>query len=132
MLGLAAQWLSVLAGVWLIGLGVWMLFQPRQALRVLGRMGGSPAIHAGEMSIRILAGLALLLAAEASRHPPVIAVVGGFLILSAIVLLLLPRRLHATFSTWWAQRIPVAAVRLIGPLSWLMGGALIWEVWPWR
>ncbi len=132
MLVSVAQWLSILAGLWLVGLGVWMLIRPHQALGVLNRMGGSTTIHVGEMSVRIIAGIALLVAAEAARHPFAISLIGGFLIVSAVVILLLPRRWHAAFSTWWSGRIPVAAVRAIGPLSWLLGGALIWEMLPWR
>lgn len=128
MIATASQWLVVLAGLWLMGLGVFMLIQPRQALAALGQMGGSPTVHIGEMAVRILAGVAMVSAAAASRFPVAIAVIGSFLIVSALVLLLLPRRWHAAYSTWWSRRIPVAAVRLIAPMSWVMGGALIWIV----
>lgn len=132
MLTTFAQWCVILAGLWLIGLGVWMLARPHQALGVLKRMGGSAAIHWGEMSVRILAGIALILASEAARHPVALTVIGAFLIVSTLVILIAPRRWHSAFSTWWAARIPAAAVRFIAPLSWAMGAALIWEVWPWR
>ena len=127
-MAISAQWLAVATGIWLIGLGAFMLVRPKTALAALGRMGGSAAIHIGEMAVRILVGLALVLAAAGSRYPVAITVIGGFLIASAVVLLILPRRWHAAYSTWWASRIPEGAVRLIGPLSWLMGGALIWVV----
>ena len=128
MIAAASQWLVVIAGLWLIGLGVFMLTQPRQALKALGQMGGSPMVHIGEMAVRILAGIAMVFAAAASRFPIAIAVIGSFLIVSALVLLLLPRRWHAAYSTWWSRRIPVAAVRMIAPMSWAMGLALIWIV----
>lgn len=104
------------------------MVRPKTALAALGLMGGSAAIHIGEMAVRILVGLALVIAADASRYPVVITALGGFLIASAVVLLILPRRWHGAYSTGWASRIPEGAVRLIGPLSWLMGGALIWVV----
>lgn len=128
MVATASQWLVVLAGVWLIALGVFMLIRPRQALAALGRMGGSPGVHFGEMAVRILAGTAMVFAAAASRFPVAVSVIGGFLVVSALVLLLLPRRWHAAYSTWWSHRIPVGAVRLIAPVSWAMGAALIWTV----
>lgn len=128
MFATASQWLVIVAGLWLIAVGVFMLIQPRQALVVLGQMGGSPRVHIGEMAVRILAGIAMVLAAAASRFPLALAVIGSFLIVSALVLLLLPRRWHAAYSTWWSIRIPVAAVRLMAPVSWAMGGALIWIV----
>jgi len=128
MFATASQWLVIVGGLWLIGLGAFMLVQPRQALRVLGQMGGSPMAHFGELAVRILVGIAMVLAAAASRFPVAIAVIGSFLIVSALLLMLLPRRWHATYSTWWARRIPVTAVRLIAPMSSAMGAALIWIV----
>jgi len=128
MFATASQWLVIAAGLWLIGLGVFMLIQPRQALAALGQMGSSPAVHIGEMAVRILVGAAMVLTAAASRFPVAISIIGSFLIVSALVLLLLPRRWHAAYSTWWSRHIPVAAVRLIAPISWAMGGTLIWIV----
>lgn len=128
MIATASQWLVIAAGVWLIGLGVFMLIQPRQALGALGQMGGSPTVHFVEMAVRILAGFAMVAAADASRFPVAVSVVGGFLVASAIALIVLPRRWHAAYSIWWSRRIPVAAVRLIAPVSWAMGGGLIWIV----
>lgn len=128
MFAAASQWLVIVVGLWLIGLGVFMLIQPRQALGALGQLGGSPTIHIGEMAMRIIAGIAMVFAAAASRFPVAVSVIGSFLIVSALVLLLLPRRWHAAYTTWWSGRIPVAVVRLIAPMSWAMGWALIWIV----
>jgi uncharacterized protein YjeT (DUF2065 family) len=121
-----ARWTGFAAGVWLAGLGVWMAAAPRQALAALAAMGGSPRVHFGEMGVRTAVGGALMLAAPVSRFPAAVMIMGGFLVVSAIVLMLLPRRWHAAYSTWWAARIPVAAVRVIAPLSVVAGGMLIW------
>lgn len=123
-----AAGLVMLAGLWLVGLGVWMAARPELALRVLGRMGSSPTIHFGEMGVRALIGVGFLVAASVSRFPTAIAIVGGFLIATALILSVLPRRWHAAYSTAWAGRIPVGAVRLIGPVSVIGGGALIWTM----
>ncbi|WP_420478180.1 hypothetical protein [Brevundimonas sp. FT23028] len=124
---------GVIAGLWLVGLGVWMALRPRQALGVLAAMGGTPAVHFGEMAVRVLIGAALIGAAPPSHAPALLTVFGGFLIVSALALMLLPRRLHSAYSTWWAARIPAAAVRVIAPLSVAAGAALIWSLnpeWP--
>ena len=91
-------------------------------------MGGDNIIHFGEMALRALAGAALVVAAPLSKFPQIISPVGWFLILSAAVIAALPRRWHAAYSIWWARRIPVAAVRLIAPLSVLGGSTLIWAM----
>lgn len=124
----AARWLAVGLGLWLIALSVFMLLAPRWALKALAAMGSTPAIHFGEMSLRLAAGAALIAAAAGSRFPEAIGLIGGFLIVSALVLMALPRRWHAAYSTWWAARIPSLAVRLIAPISIVAGGALIWAV----
>ncbi len=128
MISIAAQGLVVLAGLWLTGLGVWMTLWPGRALDVLGRMGSTPAIHFGEMGLRALIGVAFVVAASVSRFPMGMTVVGGFLIVTALILSLLPRRWHAAYSKGWARRIPSAAVRLIGPVSVVTGGGLIWTM----
>lgn len=123
-----SQWLAVLVGVWLIGLSLFMLLAPQRALGVLAAMGSTPLIHFGEMAGRIAAGFVLMLASVMSRSPQVINLIGAFLIVSAVVLMVLPRRWHAAYSTWWAKRIPVWAVRLSAVFSTVAGGVLIWTV----
>lgn len=128
MIVTVSQWLTVLVGVWLIGLSLFMLLAPQRALGVLAAMGSTPLIHFGEMAGRIAAGFVLMLASVMSRSPQVINLIGAFLIVSAVVLMVLPRRWHAAYSTWWARRIPVWAVRLSAVFSTVAGGVLIWTV----
>ena len=128
MVAVIAQWFVVLAGVWLIALGIFMAAAPRRALAALAAMGGSAAIHFGEMAVRAFAGAALMVAAPPSRFPLVLMLFGGFLISSALVIAVLPRHWHSTYSRWWAQRIPSWVVLLIALLSTAGGAALIWVV----
>jgi len=128
MVAVVSQVTVVLLGLWLGGLGLMMMTVPRRALRALAAMGSRPLIHFGEMGLRALAGLALILAAEHARFPMALTVIGLFLMVSAAVLTLLPRRWHSAYSMWWAGHIPVWAVRTIGPLSVGMGGLLVWIV----
>jgi len=125
-MAVAAQWLASLAGVWLMAVGLFMGAAPRRALKALAAMGGSNPVHFGEMAVRTVAGVVLVVAAPVSRFPDALAVIGWFLVASAVVLTVLPRRWHSAYSRWWAARIPTAAVRLLAPLSVLGGGVLIW------
>lgn len=127
-MAMVSQWVAVAAGMWLIGLGGLMALWPRRALAVLARMGGSNTVHFGEMALRTLIGIALVIAGPASRFPVAIPIIGWFLIVSALVLAVLPRRSHAAYSVWWSQHIPVPAVRLVSPLSVAGGAALIWTM----
>lgn len=124
----AARWVAVAVGFWLMGLSVFMLTSPRRALAALGAMGGTNTVHFGEMGFRTAGGLALILAAAVSKFPVVIGVLGWFLVVTALVLMFLPRRWHAAYSTYWARRISVLAVRLIAPVSAVAGSILIWAM----
>jgi len=122
----AAQIVLGLSALWMVGVGTMMLVWPRRSLALLARMGSSPTIHFGEMAIRFAVGLLILLTAHQTRAPTALAAIGGFLMASALVLALLPRRWHAAYSVGWSRRIPPMAVRVLGPISWAMGAALIW------
>jgi len=128
MISVVAQWTAVALGLWMIGLGGFMAVAPRRALAALAAMGGTARVHFGEMGIRVLAGAALMLASGGSRIPQALWLVGAFLVVSAVVLMLLPRRWHSAYSRWWAGRIPVWGVRVVAPMSVLIGGVLIWTV----
>ena len=128
MIAEVALWTALAVACWMIGLGIFMAVAPRPALSALAAMGGTPRVHFGEMAIRILAGAALMLTAEASRFPQALWLIGVFLIASAVGLMLLPRRWHSAYSRWWAARIPVWTVRIVGPISVAIGAVLIWTL----
>lgn len=128
MLAEAASWIAALGGLWLIALGVFMFSAPRRSLKALAAMGGSGLIHFGEMAVRIAAGAVFIIAAPVTRIPAAYAFFGWFLVGSALVLVLLPRRWHASYSSWWADRISPPAVRIIAPISVIAGGLLIWTL----
>ena len=121
-----ARLVGMSAGAWLVAIGLLMAIAPRRCLTALAAAGGSALVHFGELVPRTIVGIALVLAASGSRFPAAIAVIGWILIVSAVVLMALPRRWHASYSRWWAERIPATAVRLMGPLSIVAGCALAW------
>ena len=124
----AARWIAASAGVYLIGVSLFMMTSPQGALAALAKMAGTGLVHYGEISLRALAGVGLWLAAASSRFPDVLLPAGLFLVASSVALLLVPRRWHAAYSVWWARRIPAAAVRPFALLSLGAGAALVWAV----
>lgn len=126
MLASISAFLIAATGVGLALLSLLILAAPRRALQTLSRFGSTPTIHFGELSLRAVVGVVFVLGAPATRYPLAVAVIGGFLVISAGVLMLLPRRWHARYSSWWAARIPVWAVRLLAPISLFAGIALVW------
>lgn len=126
MLASMFAFLIAATGTALAVLSVLILLAPGRALQALSRFGSTPTVHFGELSVRAAVGLVFVIGAPATRHPSVMAVIGGFLVVSALALMVLPRRWHARYSSWWAARLPVWAVRLLAPISLFAGVALVW------
>lgn len=114
------------AALWLISTGAFMALQPRRALHVLSLTASTRRVNNVEQGLRLSAGIALLSRAPASKLPQVFEVAGWFIVLSSLVLLVIPLRWHAAYACWWADRLPVTAVRAIAPLSALAGLGLIY------
>jgi hypothetical protein len=125
VIDVAAIVVSLLAGFWLVLVGLFMLFQPERALRALAMFGSTPLLHFSELGLRMLAGLALVIAGPFSRLPEFLVPAGWFIALSSVVLMLLPRAWHAAYATWWSERFSISAVRGLGPVACLAGAALI-------
>lgn len=126
MLASMFAFLIAATGTALAVLSVLILLAPGRALQALSRFGSTPTVHFGELSVRAAVGLVFVIGAPATRHPSVMAVIGGFLVVSALALMVLPRRWHARYSSWWAARLPVWAVRLLAPISLFAGVTLVW------
>jgi hypothetical protein len=124
----AARWIAISFGLWLIAVSALMIIRPSTALQALQRFGTTAIIHYGELTVRTIMGAALVVAAPASRHPPVSEACGWFLVVTSLLIAVLPRTWHALYSGWWAKRIPPVAVRLLAPMAALGGGALMWEL----
>jgi hypothetical protein len=103
-----------------------MAFRPKNALHVLSLTASTRLINNVEQGLRLIAGLALVLRAPASKLPQAFEIAGWFIILSSLVLLILPLRWHSAYACWWASRLAPAAVRVIAPISAAAGAGLIY------
>ena len=128
MLADIARYGVIAFGLFLILTGVWMLTRPTACRAILAKMGSTPLIHYGEHAVRALAGLCLIGAAAASKVPPILTVAGGVIVISSIVIALAPRRWHAAYAVWWADRLPLWIYPALAPVSLIGGAALIWSV----
>ena len=75
-------------------------------------------------AIRVGLGGTLVLAAEGSRHPTVVAGLGLFLIAAGVLVLLLGRKRIERWISWWTT-LPGWAVRLSAGATFAFGLALI-------
>jgi len=117
----------VLAGLYLVGLGLAAIFSPRQAGSFLGRFASSARAHFLELAIRLLVGSALVAGSSRMAFTEAFAVLGWVLVGTSVALVVLPWRWHRRF----AERVVPPALRhvkLIGICSVAMGGLVIASV----
>ncbi len=123
MISLLALALVLLAGLYLVGLGVAVLARPAAASRFLLGFAGSGPLHYLELLVRIGVGLAFLHRAPAMLLPAVFSAFGWVLVITSAALLLVPWQWHRRF----AERAVPQALRflpLIGICSLLLGGGV--------
>lgn len=125
----AARLVIVLAALWLTGVAALMLFRPQLALTGLSRMASTALINYGELSLRGLWGVSLIVVAGSSRLPGFLAALGWFLAASSVVLMLIPRRWHAAYAVYWARRMTPGRVRWLSPFSVLFAALMLWAIW---
>jgi hypothetical protein len=119
----------IVAGGWLVAVGVMMAFRPHYALHVLSLTASSHRVNVSEQVPRLIAGAAMFVRADVSKLPQLFEVAGLFIAASSVVLLVIPLSWHNGYAIWWAKRIPPVAVRAIAPLSLLGGAGLIYAAW---
>ena len=126
LLAIAKAVLLVVALFFLV-LGLLALARPSAAKRFLLGFATSASKHYVELSLRLLAGGAMLAAAPHSAQAMGLTVFGWLLIGTTLVMALVPWRTHRQF----AQASVPQALRflpMIGVSSFVLSGWLLWSV----
>ena len=111
-------------GLLLAVLGAGGAVFPRALVSLVSRLRGKWwALPAGA-AIRVGLGGILVLAAEGSRHPRVVAGLGLFLIAAGVLVLILGRERIDRWIAWWTTR-PLRVVRLTSGATLAFGLVLI-------
>lgn len=124
----AAQLFIILFSLWLIAVGALMAAKPRVALRYLGKAASTYFINYAEITLRLIAGLALALYAEFSKFPEIFRIFGWFVVATSGILYFVPRAWHARYARWWTEKLTAPIVRLFAPVSIAAGAFLIYGV----
>ncbi len=120
-----AYLLLALSAAWLIGVSLFILIRPKDALRYLGKFASTNLINYSELSLRVISGFAFLIYADASRYPRVFVIVGWFLVVTAGILFFTPRRWHAAYAVFWSRTITPTFARGAAVFSFLVGVLLL-------
>lgn len=113
-------------GLWLVATALLMAVRPLTFLHLLSLTASSRRINNIEQGLRLLAGLALLSRAGASKVPGLFEVGGWFIVISSVILLVLPLRGHAAYAVWWSLKLKPWVVRAIAPTSAALGIGLVY------
>jgi len=127
MLIVIAKWIAVSFGIFIILCGFLMLFAPKKANEYLRKFGSTNFINYTELFIRIIIGVAIILASDVSKIPDICRIFGWFLVVTALILCCVPRRIHHQFSLNAAETLKPFYFRLISPFSFLFGGFIIYS-----
>lgn len=117
----------VLVALYLLALGAASLAAPTQAVRFLLGFAGSPTVHFAELSLRLVAGAALVLHAPNMRLTFAFELLGWMLVITTAALLLLPWHWHRRFAE---RAVPRATrhIALVGWASLSFGGLLLYAL----
>ncbi|MEY8020872.1 hypothetical protein AB8P51_08580 [Muriicola sp. SD30] len=125
---LLAKFLVILFGFFLIGVGFLMLLAPNRIWKILNKAASTPRIHFGELSLRMIPAVGLILCAPQSKFPEFLQIMGWFMIGTSILLMLLPRALHYAYAQKCTAMLPPNTIRLLAPFSFAFGGFILYSI----
>ena len=107
-----ARGIVLLAGVSLGGFVLLGMISPARVLRFVEQTMAAAWGIVFAVGIRLVLGVALLVAAPAAPYPLAFTVVGWIAIVAAVVGAALGRRRLQRFAQWWIDRFTPAATRV--------------------
>jgi hypothetical protein len=119
------------AGLWLVGVGFLMAVRPRYCLHLFEKMSANLErsnwrLQFTEQGLRVLAGVALIARAPASKVPLVFEVAGWLLVATSLLIMVAPIRWHGSYGTWWAKRLTPLVIRVLSPVPAAAGAGLLY------
>ena len=118
-------------GLRLVGVAFLMALRPSYCLYLFEKMSANLErsnwrLQFTEQGLRVLAGVALIVRAPASKLPLVFEVAGWLLVATSLLIMVVPIRWHGAYGRWWVGRIPPLAIRVLSPVPMMAGAGLIY------
>jgi hypothetical protein len=119
------------AGLWLVAVAFLMALSPRYCLHVCEKMSAnlersSWRLQFTEQGLRVLAGVALIVRAPASRLPLVFEIAGWILVVTSLAIMAAPIRWHGAYGRWLMNRLTPLVLRILSPVPAAAGVGLIY------
>jgi uncharacterized membrane protein YfcA len=128
MLVTLAKWTVVIFGLFFIGVGLIMLFNPKKAREILRKAGSTNFINYAEITLRMIPAVALILVADVSKYSDAFKIFGWLMLCTSFILYFVPRQIHHNFSTKAANILKPFYFQLISPFALAIGILIIYSV----
>ena len=121
----------IAAGLWLVGVAVLMALRPRYCLHLFEKMSANLGrsnwrLQFTEQALRVLAGVALIVRAPASKLPLAFEIAGWFVVVSSVAIMIAPIRWHGAYGTWWVKRLNPWVIGVLSPVPAVLGAGMIY------
>ena len=108
-----------------------MALRPAYCLRLMSRMKeklerSNWRLQFTEQGLRVLAGLALIVRAPASKVPLLFGLVGWILVITSLLIMAAPIRWHGAFGAMVMKRVTSPLLRMLSPIPAAAGAGLIY------
>lgn len=123
-----AKWVVILFGLFIISVGLLMILAPEKARATLRKAGSTNFINYAEITIRMIPALGMIYYSDYSKYPEVFTIFGWFMLGTSLILFFVPRKFHHGYSLKSAEILTPVFVRLLSPLAFLFGSAIIYSV----
>ncbi len=123
-----AKWVVIIFGIFIIFVGFVMLIKPEIARNTVRKAGSTNLINYGEITIRLIPAIALILSSSLSRFPRFFEIFGWTMLITSLLLNLVPRKTHHSFSMKSADILKPIYFRMISPFAFVLGLFIIFNM----
>lgn len=123
------KWIVILFGFFFIIVAVFMVLKPKKVRDTLRKAGSTNLVNYGEITLRMIPAIGLILSAENAKFPVVFKLFGWFMLLTSFVLYFVPRKLHHNFSNKCADFLTPFYFQLIATPTFFIGILIIYSVY---
>jgi hypothetical protein len=123
-----AKWTIVLFGIYIICAGFLMLFAPEKARATLRMAGSTNLINYGEITLKLIPGIAMIVYAKHSGYLDVLKIFGWFIVGTCLILYVIPKQWHHKYSLKSADMLKPLYFQLLSPFAFLFGAAVAYSV----
>jgi hypothetical protein len=120
--------LAALVGLLILALGALGVVSPARLLALVARSQSQRGLYF-IAAIRVVIGVALVLAAAGSRAPAFLRILGVISVLAGLATPFFGVHRFQAILSWWSLR-PAVVLRLWCLVVVLLGGAIVWAVAP--